>query len=55
MGANENFMVPIYITNSWWRKGFRKRKRDTSRKSGVRLNATGDPKWVLGFRVFLFI
>ena len=22
MGANENFMVPIYITNSWWRQGY---------------------------------
>ena len=24
-------------------------KRGASRKSGVRLNATGDPKWILGF------
>ena len=22
MGADENFIVPIYITNSWWRQGY---------------------------------
>ena len=22
MDANENFMVPIYNTNSWWRQGY---------------------------------
>ena len=52
MDANENFMVPIYITNSWLSSriflGCRKRKRDASRKSSVRLNATSDPKCVLG-------
>ena len=47
MGANENFMVPIYIKFLMVLGiflGFRKRKRNASRKSGVRLNTTGDPK-----------
>ena len=55
MGTNENFMAPHlhhkFLVASRIFLGFCKRKRDASKKSGFRLSANGDPKWVLGLSV----
>ena len=52
MGANEDLVCTHLHTKFLVAPriflDFSKRKRDASRKSAVRLNATGDPKWVLG-------